>query len=184
MVVLGNGKKWEKMVDKSPKVKSNTEKVLEVGQMDGFYGTHEHTLDQKGRVALPSSFRSALKEEDQGSVVLTNFITDGVRCLDGYSLSQWREFEAKIKEKGRFDPSVRSLESYYIARASVCPCDSNGRINIPTHLREYAGIEKDLVFTSAIHGFRAWRKEVWQLVFSQAEAALLSNPALFAGVDK
>jgi len=179
--VLENGIKWENMGKKG---QDSDIESPHLEDPQAFYGTHDHTVDSKGRVALPATFRLALYEQDQGSVVLTNFITDGVRCLDGYSLSQWREFEAKIKEKGRFDPSARTLESYYIARASVCVCDSNGRVNIPTHLREYAGIDRDLVFTSAIHGFRVWRKEVWQLVFSQAESMLLDNPGLFAGVDK
>ncbi len=182
--MLETGKKWEKMVARSQKGQNDNSNPQSLEVPSAFYGTHEHTVDTKGRVALPSTFRSALIEQDQGSIVLTNFITDGVRCLDGFSLTQWKEFEVKIKEKGRFDPSVRTLESYYIARASICACDSNGRINIPNHLREYAGIDRDLVFTSAIHGFRVWRKEVWQLVFAQAESMLLDNPALFAGVDK
>ncbi len=182
--MLGNGKKWENMVGTPPKNNIKSTKPDPGVGSQAFYGTHEHTVDTKGRVALPSTFRSALLSEDQGSIVLTNFITDGVRCLDGFSLTQWKEFELKIKERGRFDPSVRTLESYYIARASICACDSNGRINIPNHLREYAGIDRELVFTSAIHGFRVWRKEVWQLIFSQAESMLLENPALFAGVDK
>lgn len=149
----------------------------------GFYGNYEHSLDSKGRVALPSSFRSLLKPEDNGAVVLTNFITGGARCLDGFSLTSWKSFEAKIKQKSRFDPGLRQFETFYIARAAVCVCDSNGRINIPQYLREYAGVEKDLVFTASLHGFRVWRKEVWNLVFSQSEAELLDNPELFKGVD-
>ena len=149
----------------------------------GFYGNFEHSIDSKGRVALPSAFREILKQEDKNTIVLTNFITDGARCLDGFSLSSWREFENKIKQKSRFDPGLRQLETFYIARAALCSCDANGRINIPQYLREYAGVEKDLVFTAALHGFRIWRKEVWNLVFQQSEAELLDNPSLFKGVD-
>ncbi len=148
-----------------------------------FYGSFEHTLDPKGRVSLPSSFRTSLSPVDEQSIILTNFITDGFRCLDGFSLSSWRVFEAKLAEKGRFNPAVRQLENFYIARASVCTLDGSGRINIPSYLREYAGIDKDVVFTPSIHGFRLWRKEVWNLVFSQSEEMLLENPALFEGVD-
>jgi len=156
---------------------------VESSSAESFYGNYEHSLDSKGRVALPAGFRSLLGVEDNNSVVLTNFITDGVRCLDGFGLRAWKDFEAKLRSRGRFNPSVRQLETFYIARAQICTCDSNGRINIPPHLREYAGIEKEAVFTASLHGFRIWRKEVWNLVFRQAEEMLLENPALFEGVD-
>lgn len=165
---------------KTSKQESSTPRV---DASPSFYGSFEHTLDSKGRVALPSSFRSLLKAEDQNSVVLTNFITDGVRCLDGFSLSAWQEFEQNLRARGRFNPSVRQLETFYLSRAALCVCDTNGRINIPSHLREYAGIDKDLVFTASLHGFRVWRREVWHLVFAQAEEMLLDNPSLFEGVD-
>ena len=149
----------------------------------GFYGNYEHSIDSKGRVSLPSNFRALLNKADQETIVLTNFITGGARCLDGFSLSSWRVFESKIRQKSRFDSSLRQFETFYIARASACVLDSNGRINVPQYLREYAGIEKDLVFTASLHGFRVWRKEVWNLVFSQSEAELLDNPDLFKGLD-
>ncbi len=54
---------------------------------------------------------------------------------------------------------------------------------LPQHLREYAGIEKDVTFTSSIHGFRAWDKRVWDHIFAAAEQALMSNPDTFSDVD-
>ncbi len=192
--MLESGAKWLKMVDKSKKsgsqrgfidVDGSKSEVapMEEGPQLGFYGNYEHSIDSKGRVALPASFRSLLKNEDSETIVLTNFITGGARCLDGFSLSAWREFETKIRQKSRFDPALRQFETFYIARATLCTWDSNGRINIPQYLRDYAGIDKNLVFTAALHGFRVWRKEVWNLVFTQSEEELLDNPALFEGVD-
>jgi MraZ protein len=190
MVVLESGLKWSKMEDrlkgmsdKDQKGEYLTSSNVVSQASPSFYGSYEHVIDAKGRVALPSSFRSLLKPEDDNSVVLTNFITEGVRCLDGFSLSAWREFEHTLRERGRFNPSVRKLETFYFSRAAHCTCDSNGRINIPSHLREYAGIEKDLVFTASLHGFRVWRKEVWNMVFAQAEEMLLEDPSLFEGID-
>ncbi len=54
---------------------------------------------------------------------------------------------------------------------------------LPPYLREYAGFEKEVVFTPSLHGFRLWDKRVWELVFREAEALLLEDPALFADVD-
>ncbi len=148
-----------------------------------FRGVFQHALDEKGRVSFPSEFRQALGELGEDSVVITNFISDGARCLEGYSMSAWRLFEAKLATRSRFDPQVRKLENYYLSRAAVCQLDTSGRVNLPAHLRTYAGLERDVVFTSSTHGFRIWDRRVWELVFQEAEAALLENPALFLDVD-
>jgi MraZ protein len=148
-----------------------------------FRGSFEHALDDKGRVSLPSPFRQVLKGQAENTVVLTNFITDGARCLEGFSLGSWRQFEAKLAKRSRFDPQVRKLENFYLARAALCSLDASGRITIPANLRIYAGLSRDVVFTASLHGFRVWDKRVNDLVFREAEAALLENPGLFIDVD-
>ena len=148
-----------------------------------FRGVFQHALDEKGRVSFPAEFRQVLVGLSEDSVVITNFISDGARCLEGYSLTAWRRFESKLATRSRFDPQVRKLENYYLSRAAVCPLDTSGRVNLPPHLRTYAGLEREVVFTSSSHGFRIWDRRVWELVFQEAEAALLENPALFLDVD-
>ncbi len=148
-----------------------------------FRGSFQHSLDEKGRVSFPASFRQSLQETGSSTVVLTNFICDGARCLEGFSLENWQTFEAKLRSRSRFDPQIRKLENFYLARAAECPLDASGRIHIPPHLRNYAGLERDVVFTASLHGFRLWDKRVADLVFQEAEAALLENPALFNEVD-
>lgn len=152
-------------------------------ESDAFYGNHEHALDAKGRVSLPAEFRKVLERQNSTSVILTNFISDGARCLEGFSLSNWKEFEQKLREKSRFSSKLQRLENFYLSRASECTVDGSGRILIPTHLRTYAGLEKDVTFTASIHGFRVWDNRVWSLVFSNAEQALLEDPDIFADVD-
>ncbi|MCB0324045.1 MAG: division/cell wall cluster transcriptional repressor MraZ [Bdellovibrionales bacterium] len=148
-----------------------------------FRGSFQHALDDKGRVSIPALFRKALEEQGVSTLVLTNFITDGARCLDGFTLPAWRAFEAKLSARSRFDPQVRKLENFYLARAALCPLDGSGRVNIPPYLRAYAGMERDVVFTASLHGFRVWDKRVWELVFREAETALLEDPSLFTDVD-
>ena len=148
-----------------------------------FKGSFEHVLDDKGRVSLPSDFRQVLIRKNVSSVVITNFISDGARCLDGFALDDWSDFEAKLRAKSRFDPQVRKLENFYLARAVECNVDNVGRIHIPQHLRAYAGLEKKISFTAALHGFRIWDSRVWDLIFKESEATLLDNPALFNLVD-
>lgn len=148
-----------------------------------FRGNFEHTIDDKGRVSLPSDFRRILSNNNESKVVLTNYISDGYRCLEGFALSSWEDFENKLRQKSRFSAKLQKLENFYLSRAAECTVDGNGRILLPQYLRTYAGIEKDVTFTSSIYGFRIWDTRVWNLIFSSAEAALLENPDLFADVD-
>lgn len=162
----------------------NSDSVLLHEESVRLRGTFQHALDDKGRISVPSTLRQELLEKGIGELVITNAICDGARCLEGFTLPDWKVLEQKLSERGRFDPQVRKLENYYLARAAYCAVDKSGRISVPQHLRNYAGFEREVVFTPSVHGFRIWDKRVWEMVFALAEAALLENPELFAGVDK
>lgn len=164
--------------------RNQSAQATEVAMHSSFMGSFEHALDEKGRVSLPAAFRDSLAEQRSSSIVLTNFVCDGARCLDGFSESSWREFEARLRSRSRFDPQARKLENYYVARAALCPIDGSGRINIPPHLRSYASLEREVSFTASMHGFRIWDTRIWELVFREAESALLEDPSLFVDVDR
>lgn len=149
-----------------------------------FRGSFSHSIDEKGRVSMPAPFRQALLDRGEDALVLTNYVCDGARCLDGYTRTSWEQFERKLSQRSRFDPRVQKIENYYLARAAMCAIDSNGRINIPQQLRTYAGLEKEIVFTSTLTGFRIWDSRVWDLIFQESETALLSDPELFKDLDR
>lgn len=148
-----------------------------------FRGNYSHSVDSKGRVSLPADFRAILEERKDKSIVLTNYISQGARCLEGFGICAWIQFEKRLREKSRFSAKLQQLENFYLSRAAECQLDKNGRVLIPNHLRSYAGIEKDVTFTSSIHGFRIWNTKVWDVVFADAEAALMDNPETFADID-
>lgn len=153
-----------------------------------FRGNFSHTLDDKGRISLPVDFRRVVEEASAAcgglaSVVLTNYISEGSRCLEGFTVQAWEAFENKLREKSRFSAKLQKLENFYLSRSAECPLDSTGRILVPNHLRSYAGLTKDVTFTSSTHGFRMWDSRVWSDIFNEAEKALLENPDLFADVD-
>jgi len=148
-----------------------------------FRGSFTHSLDSKGRVSLPSEFRRVLSDSGSSRVIVTNNISQGARCLEGYGELAWQEFEERLRGKSRFDPTLQKLENYFLSRASECLIDSAGRIMIPPHLRMYAGFDREVTFTSSIHGFRIWDKRVWDHIFDSAEALLMEDPAIFAVLD-
>jgi len=130
-----------------------------------FRGNFTHSVDDKGRVSLPSEFRRILGDRGEDRIVVTNYISDGSRCLEGFSVGAWEHFEGRLRQKSRFDPQLQKLENFYLSRASECQIDGSGRILLPNYLRVYAGIEKDATFTASIHGFRIWDRRVWDYVF-------------------
>ncbi len=152
-------------------------------KVGSFRGNYTHAIDEKGRISLPAEFRRILEESSEQSVVITNYISDGARCLEGFSAGAWLDFERKLRSKSRFSAKLQKLENFYLSRAAECSVDGSGRVLLPQYLRLYAGIEREATFTSSIHGFRIWDKRVWEIIFASAEQALLSNPDLFSDVD-
>lgn len=152
-------------------------------ELSSFRGNFTHSIDDKGRVSLPSEFRRILDERKEFSIVLTNYISEGSRCLEGFGVRAWAEFESKLREKSRFSSKLQRLENFYLSRAAECQIDGQGRILIPSYLRAYASLEKDATFTASIHGFRVWDKRVWEHIFEEAQHALLSDPELFSDID-
>jgi MraZ protein len=141
-----------------------------------FRGTFEHTIDDKGRVSVPARFREALLASNDDRVVITNFFVGTLRCLDVYAVAAWQELEERLREKPQFDPRVVRFQNYYFAAAHDCVIDKQGRILLPPSLREYAGLNREVVFTSALGKFRIWDLAQWKRVFGDAERALMERP--------
>ena len=148
-----------------------------------FRGHYEHAIDDKGRVAIPARFREALSGLQDERLVITKFRLAGRRCLDVYPLSTWRELEAKIVGKNRFDPRLQRFKNFYVSGAHECGIDAQGRVLVPPLLRDYGGLRREVMFTGDIDMFRLWDKQTWQQAFSEDEQAVLDDPDLLANLD-
>lgn len=126
---------------------------MRVGVGHMFMGEYNHTIDAKGRVIVPAKFREALGEEFVVTLGL-----DG--CLFVYPDDEWQEFVAKLKDlPGNKD--ARQLQRYFMAGAAACEVDKQGRILIPTKLRNHAQLEKEIVFVGVVGKIEIWSKEKW-----------------------
>jgi MraZ protein len=141
-----------------------------------FRGTFEHTIDDKGRVAIPVRFRETLQATNDDRLVITNFVVNSVRCLDVYPYAAWLQLEDRLKAKPQFNQRVMQFQNYYFAAAHECILDKQGRVLLPPTLREYAGLKRDVVFTSALEKFRLWDREQWKRVFGDAEQGIIDRP--------
>jgi len=127
-----------------------------------FRGRFEHSVDEKGRLAIPSKFREALDSESRIPVF---FITNFDKCLVAYPEKEWKELEQKISELPQFDPKVISFQRYYISGAAECQIDKAGRILLPPNLRRFANLEKECMVSGAVSKFEIWSRESWQEEF-------------------
>ena len=148
-----------------------------------FRGHYAHTVDDKGRVAIPARFREALAGLQEERLVVTKYALRGHRCLDVYPFGAWQELEAKLREKKRFDPAMARFRNYYVSGAHECGVDSQGRILLPQLLREYAGLRRDVMFTGDIEKFRIWDNDTWQEVFSADEQTFLDSTDPWGEID-
>ena len=143
-----------------------------------FRGSFEHTIDSKGRLSIPSKFREILLGKGDDRLIVTNFIIDGIRCLDFFPIDEWARLEEEIRKRPKFEPRMLMFQNYYLARACECVVDGQGRILLPPLLRHYAKLKKDVVIVSALEKFRVWDKEAWEKVFTEAEDKLMQDPGL------
>lgn len=131
-----------------------------------FRGLYEHSIDPKGRTSLPVNLREALARhggDDEGSSSGDRLIvTTGIdRCLVAYPQSEWNAFEARLAALSQFDPAVVQLKRIYVAGATECTLDKHGRLLIPGMLREYAQLQKELVWAGMVTTIEIWSKELW-----------------------
>lgn len=118
-----------------------------------FMGEFNHSIDAKGRVIVPAKFR-----EDLGEEFVVTLGLDG--CLFLYPDSEWREFVEQLKHLPG-NRQARQLQRYFLAGATTCEVDKQGRILIPVKLREHAKLEKDVVFVGVLGKIEIWSKELW-----------------------
>ena len=119
-----------------------------------FMGEYNHTIDAKGRLIIPAKFRELLGTE----FVLTRGL-DG--CLFIYPVDEWKAFEQKLRALPLTNKNARTFSRFFVAGAAMCELDRQGRVLGPQTLREFAGLEKDVVLTGNLDRIEVWSKEKW-----------------------
>ena len=119
----------------------------------------DHVMDNKGRVSLPASYREALRTlQGEERVVVTKYFEG---CLIGYAVNEWLAFEEKIIGFNTLEKESRDIQRSIIAASVELTTDKQGRILIPTYLRDYAAIDQQVVFQGLVNRFEIWSKERW-----------------------
>jgi MraZ protein len=129
-----------------------------------FLGTHSPRLDDKGRLFLPAKFRDELAE---GLV-----ITKGQeRCLFVFPMTEFTRLAEQLRAAPVTHKAARAYSRVFFASASDEVPDKQGRITIPPHLREYAGLSKDCVVIGASTRVEIWDQAAWETYLAESEDA-------------
>jgi MraZ protein len=109
-----------------------------------FFGTFQHSIDQKGRTSLPARFREALAQAGEAKLVLTQY--PHWRSVQALPMSVWKELERKVLEASPLDARAQRNVLRFYSTAQEVDLDVHGRVLVPPSLREYAGLSKDVVW--------------------------------------
>jgi len=140
-----------------------------------FMGEYHHTIDDKGRLIIPSKFRTELGE----SFVITRGLEN---CLFVYSLVEWNKIVDKLKKLPFTKKDARNFTRFFLSGATITELDKQGRANIQASLIDYASLEKDCVVIGVNDRLEIWSKDKWEEFFN-ANSDQLSDIAenLFIG---
>jgi MraZ protein len=135
-----------------------------------FLGTHTPRLDEKGRLILPAKFRDELA----GGVVITK---GQERCLYVFPAAEFRRIAEQLQAQPMTHKAARSYGRVFFASAHDELPDKQGRVSIPGHLREYAGLDRDVVVIGASSRVEIWDTAAWEAYLAQSEDD-------FAGIEE
>ena len=117
-------------------------------------GEYLHTIDNKGRLIFPAKFRDLLGE--------TFIATKGLdNCLFVYTQEEWAIIAGNLKQQQQAKPEVRAFVRIFFAGAAELEADKQGRVLLPNNLREYAGLDKEVIVIGVSNRIEIWDKGAW-----------------------
>jgi MraZ protein len=127
-----------------------------------FLGEYEHTIDAKGRMAVPARFRSQM---ERGAVVSKGMGT----CLSVYTLERWEEKSNELVA-GKTSDELRDFERRIYPSAGEIELDAQGRMIIPAKLRAYAKLGNEVTVAGVRDHFEIWDRATWQTYQAELDA--------------
>jgi MraZ protein len=122
-----------------------------------FRGNSFHKIDPKGRMIIPARFRAIIRVGGGNGIMLTQLDS----CLYGYTYAGWQEIEARFQAKAHSSQAMRRFRRIFVGGAYDCHCDKQERLLIPSPLRDYAGLKREIVVVGVLDHFEIWAKERW-----------------------
>jgi MraZ protein len=135
-----------------------------VNKLRMFIGEFKHSLDAKGRMALPAKFRKDLA----GGAIVTRGLD---RCLFVFSKNEWETLAKKLIALPLAQANSRAFVRLMLSGAADAEIDTQGRILIPDYLREYADLKKQAIITGLYNRMEIWNEDSWRAYKAKTESA-------------
>jgi len=129
-------------------------------------GTYECKIDAKGRLLLPSRLKKQMLPFLDEGFVLKRAVFQS--CLELYPMQEWNELMKKVNGLNRFKKKNNDFIRRFTAGVKIIEVDSNGRLLVPKDLHTFAGLEKEIVLSSAINIVEIWDKENYEKAIDDA----------------
>lgn len=146
-----------------------------------YRGATALNLDAKNRLAVPSKHRDALQVQSEGRLVMT---AHPHRCLLLYPQPAWEPIQEKITSLPSLNQQASLLQRLLVGMAEDVEMDAAGRLLVPPVLRQFAGLEKQVMLVGQGGHFELWSQEGWQaqleLAMAQGENVLPPDLAGFS----
>lgn len=123
-----------------------------------FRGATKLTLDDKGRMVMPTRYRERIVERSQGKLVVT---VDRDQCLLIYPLPDWEQIERKLMSLPTLHAQARRLQRLMVGHATDLELDGHGRVLLPPELREFAGLGRYAMLIGQGNRFELWDEVRW-----------------------
>ncbi len=134
--------------------------------MQHFIGTYELKADAKGRIMLPVALKKQLAESLHDGFVLKRAVFNA--CLELYPLKQWEALMEKVNKLNRFNKKNNDFIRRFTAGVRLIDIDATGRLLIPKDLVQHAGINREIVISSAVNILEVWDKTRYEEAISEA----------------
>jgi MraZ protein len=145
---------------------------------DVFRGATKVTLDDKGRMVMPTRYRDAIQERAEGKLVVT---VDRDQCLLIYPLPDWEQTERKLMSLPSLHAQARRLQRLMVGHATDVVLDGHGRFLLPPELREFAALDRHGMLIGQGNRFELWDEARWadrRSFWLKSEEAATDLPSL------
>ena len=128
-----------------------------------FFGEYPYKVDEKGRVPLPPKFRRQMKD----GVILAKGM--GEKCIAAYPVAEWERLSDSLAAKAVTQANLRKLNRAIFGSAFSTSFDGQGRVILPSSLREYAGIGDTAIVVGANKCVELWSEDEWKAEKTSSE---------------
>ena len=137
-----------------------------------FFGEYRHTLDTKGRIFLPAKLRDELGEKF--------WVCKGIgKCLQIFTDEAWNDFCTRLSTLATAES--RHIQLYFYSGANETTLDAQGRIALSSTLRDFAGLEKNVVIIGNRTHLEIWSEAEWEAEQSRLDSEAITASLLAMG---